>query len=561
MTVTVTDQRIILDEADVANWVGASETVYTSAPSPVELTGCLGFTIDNEEAHAYAPITSDNWSAGGTFSMWVRAFGTMNTFALGGIQMVMGDNSNRVGYYIAGSDKSGFKHSLGPAEWQNVVMDPANKPTGQTEYLGTDAALNEAAITQAGVAFYTLEKALGGVENCFVDILRWADIGVGVTFVGGTTSGAAGNMADASTADLDDVDDLGGLGAVHEVATGVYGIQANIIIGASASSSDQYWTENNVTYAWESRNLSSANYYRFQLIGSSTATNCEVDFTSTTFNVPVAASASFDGDGADLTVCNLLNCALIGFDQGVETSSLSGSDWSGSSYIGCGQVVYNGVDVTGGTVSGSVVAADIGSLLYDIAADPDGDLDDMTFEMGAANHHAIDFGTNVDSSLTAITLRDIAFNGFGSVADSDNSTVRFLATTGALQLSLVGCTVDGAGASSSNFSIDDAAGITVTPVFDTIPLKVTVLDASTGLPITDARVYLHKDGDTGTVYFETETDVNGEVNDSIAYPGDTDVVGWVRQMDVSGTDYTPKNIAGQITSTGFGVIVQLEPIT
>jgi 5-hydroxyisourate hydrolase-like protein (transthyretin family) len=126
---------------------------------------------------------------------------------------------------------------------------------------------------------------------------------------------------------------------------------------------------------------------------------------------------------------------------------------------------------------------------------------------------------------------------------------------------LVGCTVGGVAASAANFFKDDAAGIAVTLVFDTIPLKVTVTDATSGDPITDARVYLHKEGDTGTVYFEDETDVNGEVNDAIAYPGDTDVVGWARQFDISGNDYVQKNIAGTITDTGLSIAVALERVT
>ena len=101
----------------------------------------------------------------------------------------------------------------------------------------------------------------------------------------------------------------------------------------------------------------------------------------------------------------------------------------------------------------------------------------------------------------------------------------------------------------------------VTLVFDTIPLKVTVTDASTGLPITNARVYVHKDGDTGTVYFNDETDINGEVNDAISYPGDTAVVGWARQLDATDPDYVQKDFTTTITATGFAVAIQLERVT
>jgi hypothetical protein len=559
MTVTASDQRVVLDACDATGtWAGSGAQVYTSAPAPVELTGCLGFTIDNEEDEAFETVTADDWSAGGAFSAWVRPFGAMNSFANGGVQLVMGDGTNRAGYYVAGSDKTGFKHSDGPAEWQNVVMDPTNKPASHTLWAGTEASISLAAITQIGVGFFTLVKALGGVENCFADIIRWADIAIGVTFMGGTTSGLAGGMAEAAIEDRDDTD-LFGLGAVHEVATGVFGIQANVIIGDSASATDQFWLEVNVTYAWEDRGLSADNYYRFLLVGSAGQT-CEIDFTATTFNVPAAASASFDGNGADLDVCNLLNCVLIGFDQGVEVSSLVGSDWSGTTYIGCSQVVLNGADVTGSVNSGSVVAADLGAFLYDLAADPDGALDDMSISMGGNNHHAIDFGTNVDSSLVSITLRGIDFVGFGSTDNADDSTVRFLATTGNLTLNLIDCTVDGVSpVAGGNFSVDDAAGINVSVVVAPVTLLITSTDAATLLPVENVQTSIHLAESPFTELMNEDSTASGIASESYAGATPVDIVWRTRKSDdLDDPRYFAQSGLGEVTTGGFtlGVLLQ-----
>ena len=565
MTTVATDQRVVLDDCDATGtWAGSGASVYTSAPAPVELTGCLGFTIDNEEDEAYEAVTSDDWSAGGTFSAWVRPFGAMNTFANGGVQLVMGDGTNRAGYYVAGSDKTGFKHNDGPAEWQNVVMDPTNKPASHTLWAGTEASISLSAITQIGVGFYTLVKALGGVENCFADIIRWADIGIGVTFRGGTTSGAAGSMEEAAIEDRDDTS-LFGLGAVHEVATGVFGIQANIILGDSASATDQFWTEVNVTYAWEDRGLSADNYYRLALVGSSGQT-CEFDFFATTFNVPAGASASFDGDGADIDVCNIVNSVLIGWDQGVETSSLSGSDWSGTTYIGCSQVVFNGCDVTGSVNSGSVVVADTGAFLYDIAADPDGFLDGQTVTMGAANHHAHDFGTNVDDSLVSITLRDMHWIGFGSSDDSDDSTLRFLATTGNLTVNLIGCTVDGASPVASgggqNFSIDDAAGITITVVVAPVTLTINVSDNADLQPVQDVQTSIHLADSPFTELMNEDTTAGGVASESYAGATPVDIVWRTRKSDeLDNPRYFAQSGLGEIDSGGFTQAVLLKENT
>jgi len=565
MTTTFTDQRALLDDCDVDDWTVPGDGLDTSAPSPVEASGSLGLVVSTETQEAYDTITSDDWSAGGTYFAWGRPYGAMDTLVNGGVMLVIGDGTNREGYHVGGSDKAGFRHSDGPVEWTCFVMDPANKPANSTNFAGSEASLNEAAITQVGMAFKTLAKSVGGSRNCHIDIMRWADIGVGVTFTGGTTSGAAGDMAEAAALDRATTT-LSALGVVHEIADGVFGIQGNIILGDSTSSSDQYWTEVNATYAWEDRGLSTNNYYRFALIGSSTATNCEFSFTSHNFIVPAAASASFDGDGADITVCDLIGCIFTGFDQGVETSSIAAGNWMGNIYNGCGQIVENGCDITNSTISGSVVAADTGALLFNRAVDPDGYLDNISFTMGAASHHAIDFGTNVSSALTSITLTGISFNGFGSTDDANDSTLRFLATTGSLTLNLIGCTVDGvspvASGGGQNFSVDDAAGMTVTVVVAPVTLQVTCTDKATELPVQNVQTSIHLKASPFTELMNEDTTASGIASESYAGSTPVDIVWKCRKSDDLDTPrYFAQSGLGQITTAGFTLAVLMEENT
>jgi hypothetical protein len=69
-----------------------------------------------------------------------------------------------------------------------------------------------------------------------------------------------------------------------------------------------------------------------------------------------------------------------------------------------------------------VVAADTGSLLYNIAADPNGELDNMVFEKGTAAHHAIEFGT---SAPTTMTLTGLTYSGFNAANGQNDSTLLF----------------------------------------------------------------------------------------------------------------------------------------
>jgi hypothetical protein len=355
MTTTISDQRTILTECDANDWTTGIDGVNTDVAA-AEATACLGMVVSTETQEAYETITSDDWSAGGTFSLWARAYGAMDNTTNGGIQMVVGDGTDRDGWHVGGSDVTGFRHFDGPVEWANFVLDPLSLPANSTNYAGTAGQVTFSTVTQVGVSFKTLAKSVGGSQNCQVDILRWADIGIGVTFRGGTTSGAAGNMAEGATEDRSTLTQRAH-GVVHELAAGVYGIQGNVILGDSGNTSDQYWTESNVTYAWEDRGLSDVNYYRLLLVGNSTATNCNFSFTACSFTCPSGAYLRFDGNGADIDVCTITNSTFSGVNVGIVGSDDTGDDWTGNAYINSGVLEINGCDHSGSTFSGGLEAA------------------------------------------------------------------------------------------------------------------------------------------------------------------------------------------------------------
>lgn len=490
MTTTFpTDNRSILHENDaVTGWTATkAPSVFTTAPSPVEATGSLGYNVSNTSQDSYITITSDDWTNGTVF-VWMRPFGTMDTTVNGGVGIQVGDGTNRIAYHVGGSDTSAFKHESGPIEWACYVLDLGNKPTNFTALAGSEASLSEAAITQVGIYFTTISKSVGNVENCFVDIMRWANPGEAVVMQGGTTSGAAGNGEEASVVDRSTADQAA-YGVIRELATGVYGIQSSLTVGNSASASDQYWEETNVTYAWEDRGFSATNYYRFAIIGSSTATNCEASFNACTFSVPVAAGASFDGNGADMTVVTMIGCTFIGFDNGIETSDDTGDSWINCTYIANDQVVFNGCDMSGSNFSEYTGAANTSALQYNLNVDPDGELDDCTFAKTAATaHHAIEFGTAI-ADAASFTLRGCDFGtGFSATEDGSvgDETFHFLDTTGTITLNLVGCT--------GNFGYR-TEGVAVTIVADPATTLITASEAD-GTLIQNVRVFLET-GDSG----------------------------------------------------------------
>lgn len=571
-TTLVSDGRSIVNECDnIGDWTATDgPTAFSASPSPIESTNCMGMNVSNTNENAYDTITSDDYSSGSLF-VWMRPFGTMDTLANGGASIQVGDGTNRIAYHVLGSDQSGFRHQSGPIEWTCAVLDLGNKPANFVALAGAEANLNEAAITQVGVRFATIAKSVGGVENCFWDIIRWANPGDALVFRGGTTAGAAGNGSEIATIDQG-TGNQQAYGVWRELGSGLYGIQGNITLGDTASSANQFWEETNVTYAWEERLLSTNNYYRFNLVGSSTATTCSFIFTGCTFVVPSANDALFNANGADIDVCTMDGCTFIGFTNttgvGVETSDDTGDNWQNCSFVNCDRIDANGCDLSGSSVLTSNVAADEGALFYDLATDPDGELDNMTFSQGANAHHAIRFGTNVPS---AMTLRNCAFNGFSATADANGATFRFDDTTGTITFNLVNCTVDGNPASDANIGIDDAAGVTVNLVIDPVTTQFTVEDLA-GSPLQNVRVLAEtadNGGGSGLPYQEsvsitqsagtatvTHTAHGLETNDYVVIRGaQPDGYNRVAQITVTGVNTYTMTVPSGLSSPATGTPV------
>lgn len=542
------DNRSILNEADaITGWTATDgPTLFTADPSPIEASGCLAMQVSNADEDAYIAITSDDYSQGGTLSVWMSERAALNTTANVGFGIVLGDGTDRVAFSKGSDTVTGFRHDTGPVKWACFLLDPANLPADTFVLAGVEANLTLTAITQVGVYFNTTVKSVGGADNCFWDIIRWADPGDDVVMQGGTTSGAAGNGAEAAAVDRS-TGNQQAYGVIRELGVGLYGIQGNLTIGNSASATDQYWEETNVTYSWEARSLFDRNYYRFNFIGRTGQTS-SIIFNTSTLTVATGASARLDANGADLDVVTFNACTFLGWNVGIIGSDDTGDVWTDCTYIGCAALEAKGCDHTGSTfsdglvcalieaqdetsyddtategsfsagtgyavsdtitlsngavitvdtLSGSAVAtftvttsegfpayaghtltqsstsgsgtgfelwprsanlAEGGSIYYDLAVDPDGELDSCTFTKGSADTHAIVFGPNIPAS---ITLRSHSYTGYSVSNNQPSSTLHFLDTTGTITVNVVG-NGDTPTYKTEGATIDVVASVTVT---------------------------------------------------------------------------------------------------
>ena len=328
-------------------------------------------------------------------------------------------------------------------------------------------------------------------ENVMMDAVDYIDSGTGLTLTGGDGASTDGVFDDFVSADEGTVANAWGVIATGEAEKVVRGV---LTIGTATATVFQ--DSNQVIVFPDAR--CNAGWCGID-VGLQSATN-DIDWTNCVFRglgneTTTDTRPDYEVTGTSGTL-GIDRCTFNVFRNVTFNSKVTATSCI---FISGGQIdAGSGASMAGCSVLTSTVAADTGALLWNNALNPDGELNDMTFSKGTNAHHAIDFGTSVTAD---ITLRRIDFTDFGSTDDANDSTVRFLATSGSLNLNLIGCTVGGAAASSSNFSVDDAAGITVTPVFDPVTGLVHVADDS-GADLQNARVAMWAADGTGDYPFE-----------------------------------------------------------
>ena len=475
MAISIRDNRIVLNEADATTgWVSTDgPTVFTIGPTPIEAGGCLGLQASNSIENAYITITSDDYSNGGSLFVWMTNRAAFDTTVNGGFGIVVGDGTNRVAYHVGGSDGTGFRHEIGPVTWACFVLDLANKPANFTAIAGSEASLNEAAITQVGVYFETIAKSVGGADNCFWDIIRFADNGVGIEVYGGT-SGVPETWEQVTVEDRNE-GTLRAHGIIRKVGTGAYSIQGNINMGDTVGTTATYINSVGETFLWEDRRQSTNNYYRFNAAGNGTGVT-DLNFDGCVWTCPT--SGSVDVSDVNVDAFDVRDSKITGFDQGINTGGVN-NVWSGNSFSFCGQLITTGSTLIENTYDDFTGSADTAQLYWNTTTDPDGSIDGSEFNMPATLTHAIQFPAGMTNQ--SITITNCVFNGYDATNNTSGSTFNVLATTGTLTINVIG--------SDGNFSYR-TAGATVNVVVAPVTTTITAVDVDTTTAIPNARVFL-----------------------------------------------------------------------
>jgi hypothetical protein len=392
----------------------------------------------------------------------------MDTVANGGMQVVIGNSTSAYDhFYVDGSNSAGSDL----AGWRTYAVDPTQTPSTTTGggAAGTDLVGFLWKILGSG--------SLKGNPNA-IDVQRY---GREVTCTDGDAGNGYATFDGAATFDANTARRWGILTPV----AGGYQFHGAFVMGITATSVDFRDSNRNIVVLDDP--FLPAGFNEFEIRNASS----NVEWTGITIqHLGTTSPAVLTLNVGTFTGVNnrFAGCSTTTF---ASTGSCIDSQWSSS-----GRINLNQADISGSSILTPTVAADEGAVFdgrTTVGATSITELDNCTFSQGTNAHHAIRFGTGVAHD---ITLTGIEFTSFSSVADSNGATLRFDATSGSINVNLIDCTVDGNPATTSNVGVDDAAGISVTLVVNPVTTKVTVVDSTTGSPISGVRV-LAETGDNG----------------------------------------------------------------
>lgn len=377
MSVIVTDLRTIINEADnTTGWTG-SPTLFTADPSPVEATGCIGYVVSNNTTDAFVTVGAQNLS-NTLIYVWAFPRGAMDTTANGGVSIHLGDGTNRIAFHIAGSDNSGFRHDIGPVGWNCLVLDTSSLPATITTRAGSLASLNLSSITQIGITFKTLVKSVGGVSNCFVDIIRVGDPttnnGAMLRITGGNSSDT-GKFTELVSLDRSTTNQRA-YGIIRENNLGSFGIQGSLSFGNVSGTDSSWFEDKNSSIIFESRGLSTSRYgitIRDNGVGTTTfilgekvGSGSEANGTAGCSIVSPIGTGAFWDSKSDTNVDSvfLYGSTFSGFSGGFLMRA--GQEFIGSVLTQSGTFEPTGASVINSTISTSTatVAVDVGSISH-----------------------------------------------------------------------------------------------------------------------------------------------------------------------------------------------------
>ena len=436
-------------------------------------TSLAGFSIDT--------TITDISTSTGTYQTLMMKYNAANFAALElasvpGVELRLGSGSTAYALYdLEGSDTYKAKGGFIIRAIDPNITGYRTSTSGSPNYASAD--------------YFAIACDFTATSKSENVILSAIDVGAGLTLVGGD-----GASPDAQWSDFFDFDEgtlanRYGYFTALEGFEGIYAVFGTMVIG-SATETD--FTDSGVVtifpdgffeagWSGVEVNLSNSN----SVFNNTNHTYDSRGNTTTTDSRAVYNVTGTSGTGTET------NITIKSF---AEINLNSAMTFDGGLALNCGPIDVNGGSINGLNVNESTVAANTSAIIYNVNADPDGELDDLTVTKGTNNHHAIEFGL---TSPTVMTIRNMTNSGFSATNGDNNSTFHVLRTSGTVTINVIG--------GSGNFTYLSEGAI-VDIVQDPVTTEITTVQ-SDGTAIQDVRVLLRASDGTGDLPFEDSVSI------------------------------------------------------
>lgn len=511
-----TDLRTELNDADtVTSWVsdGASPAVNTLTGQRYEGTGSIDGQHTNSDEATYTTAIGGTRDLSDATVYALLKDNLVDTFANGGVQMMLTDGTDRIGYDVGGNDAVGLPLEPFFNAYKLDVSVIVATPGSFATYSGSEANLAHASITGVGFGTLHLAKAQGNVPNIFIDRMTFIANDSYALRINGGTVGTPETMADVQGDDA-----TNGWGMVNNPQGSQYGFFAPTEWGEPVANADSYFEANNEQWFLIGDNggghAVGANHFPFRVVGNATDTISHVLNNVVIVNLGTRAQIDYSDANVDITKFT----AVTWTDTGTITFPAQvANDKFANDVIfnNCDQVYFDTLDVDGATFNGANDAN--GAILWDENANPSNQ-DNVTLNSDGTGH-AVYINLTGDGPGAGGAF-DFAIDGWevsGYETADDGSTGNTVFLVDNDNDNDVNITVtNGVG----TFSYERAAGYTGTvTISQAVTVKYTFLDESTNAAIQGVNVILGTTVGGSDVIDNVLSDVNGEVE--VTYTGAT----------------------------------------
>lgn len=507
------------------------DELYTTTDS-----GGTGLNIDLSDATAYVLLKDS----------------LPQTFANRGVQILLGDGTDRIGYSVGGQDAQGIP--VGPffnvykLDVSEIVATPG---TNFAVYAGSEANLDQTAVSEFGIGTFHNAKAQGNVANLALDRMTYHANGSYALRINGGTVGTPETMADVQGDDV-----TNGWGLVANPLGELYYFFGPTEWGEPAANADAYFTATNEQWFLVGDNAGGralgATHFPFRVVGNATDT---ISFVlDNVVIVNTGTRAQFDFSSADVDTLQLN--AVTFTDLGAITMPLqdAGNKFCNNAiFNNCDQVDLQSVDCDNLVFNGTTDAN--GAIIWDADDGSEENQDNLRFNSDGTGH-AIYLTINT-ASPTVFNIDGYIFDGYAGQTGTAGNRVFYIdnQADGDITINLTNCQALNIQGGGSGFSFELSAGTASTvTIQQTVSITITVIGTD-GNPIEGAKVFLEESGGTDIIPFDI-TNASGQVTTTYAGSTPQAVVGYVAKGTASPV-YKRTNINDTIGATGLSATITL----